>query len=61
MNIRRQAQPVPLAVEDLERHWQALGPDGVVHGRRLVGRHDRILAALQEQQRGVDVVDVVQR
>ena len=60
-DILRTTEPMPLAGEDHQRHRQTAGRHRLVHRLRLIGRHHRVFASLEEDQWLGEAVQVVDR
>jgi hypothetical protein len=55
------AGAVAFVGKDDERRVEAAGREGVVHAQRLADRDARIVQALNDEERGLDAVDVRDR
>src|SRR5215212_8736487 len=60
-DILRTAEPMPLAGEDQQRHRQPARRHCLVHRLRLIGRHHRVFATLEEDQWLGEALQVVNR
>src|SRR5215212_6414258 len=61
LDILRTAEPMPFAGEDQQRYRQTARRHCFVHRLRLIGRHYRVFAALEEDQWLGESLQVVDR